>query len=399
MAHGDVGANGQPIRIYTYLTESVTDCGGTDIQGPNVIAHEYGHLLGLPDVYQAVDGIEPQNRWWNVGCFGLMAAGSWGCGSGPLPNRYGPVHQSVYMKERLGWMPVEQVGPVLETEYVLKPAETTGRGLQIQLPTGEFFLLEYRVRTGFDATLPAAGVLLYEVDNNFANRVVPEGLPPATRYHLIEADGDHALRKVEADGGNRGVPGDVFGIEGHNGPYSSAPGDVRLITHEGTPTTVTIHSVTVDGDVARIVLSTAPTPTLVASNAAADARILENGTLATFRLAGGAQPYDVTLEEGTGLEGTVVMNGTEGQVVGTPFASGTVPIGLSVTDALGTHVELGIDLQVLGVDLELTDLVDAALHLAPSTGEAALFLDGQGNRNGAPDIGDLRAYLRRAGGS
>ncbi|MGD2071544.1 MAG: M6 family metalloprotease domain-containing protein, partial [Gemmatimonadota bacterium] len=224
----DFGANGTPIRAYTYLTQSATDCTGEAPQGPNVIAHEYGHRLGLPDWYQAVEGIEPWKRHWNIGCFGLMGAGSWGCGAGEKLDNFGPVHPSAFSKVVLGWMETETVTDVLEREYVLEPAQTTGQALYIPLGSGESFYVEYRPRIGFDAWLPAGGVLVYHRDEDPRSRTVPAGLPPAKALHLVEADGDHALRKVEAQGGNRGESADVFGIDGRTGPYSSADGTVRL---------------------------------------------------------------------------------------------------------------------------------------------------------------------------
>jgi len=49
------------------------------------MAHELGHLwFGLPDLYHLVGG--PGEVWeqrrWVVGCWELMAAAAWGCGTG-----------------------------------------------------------------------------------------------------------------------------------------------------------------------------------------------------------------------------------------------------------------------------------------------------------------------------
>jgi M6 family metalloprotease-like protein len=393
----DLDPDGQPIRVQVYLTESVADCSGTAIQGPNVIAHEYGHLLGLPDVYQAVEGIEPEKRHWNVGCFGLMAAGSWGCGTGAKSDDFGPVHPSALMKERLGWMTILPVGEVREQTFLLEPAQTTGSGLSVEVEDGTV-IFEYRPRIGFDAWLPVGGVLVYHHDPDADARTVPPGLPPAKWYHLIEADGDHALRKVEAAGGNRGTATDAFGLGGRTGPYSGAPGPVPLLGHEGRPMTLTIHSVeVVDEGLARLVLSTAREPAVTAASVSPGARVLEEGELAALRVAGGAPPYQGSVDD-PALDGVVAFDGFEATLRGVAWVAGPLEVTVALTDALGTTVDVLVPIQAEGPAGGFEALLDRVLIAGTPFDEPAAYLDGQGNGNGFADVGDLRVYLRRRAG-
>jgi M6 family metalloprotease-like protein len=397
-ATADIGVDGTPIRAYTYLTQSATDCTGVEPQGPNVIAHEYGHRLGLPDWYQAVEGIEPWKRHWNVGCFGLMGAGSWGCGSGVKLDNFGPVHPTAYSKIVLGWMETEVVTEVFEQEYVLEPAQTTGRALEIPLDASgeETLYVEYRPRIGFDHWLPAGGVLVYHWDEDPGARDVPAGLPPAKKLHVIEADGDHALRKVEAEGGNRGEETDVFGIDGRVGPYSSEVGPVRLYRHGGQPVSVTLHSVEVEGDVARVVISASAFPAVMAAEPGEGLRALESGTLGQLRVAGGAMPYTVVdADPWADFQGIVV--GNEVRLEGTPLNVGQVELSFRIEDALGAATAGTLTIDVEDADIDLETLVDAVASVAGGGSEEADYLDGQGNRNGRPDVGDLRAFLVRKG--
>jgi M6 family metalloprotease-like protein len=80
----DLRPNGQPIGVDDYIMQSVVDCNGAP-QTISTIAHETGHAFGLPDFYHPVAGILPSQRRWVMGCFALMAAGSWGCGNAPAP--------------------------------------------------------------------------------------------------------------------------------------------------------------------------------------------------------------------------------------------------------------------------------------------------------------------------
>jgi M6 family metalloprotease-like protein len=75
----DIGVGGDTIRIDDYITQGVADCAGAEVQDASTMAHELGHAFGLPDYYHWVDrSAGPRGRRWVLGCWELMAAGSWG---------------------------------------------------------------------------------------------------------------------------------------------------------------------------------------------------------------------------------------------------------------------------------------------------------------------------------
>ena len=47
----DARTGGGMIQINGYITQSAVGCDGQSVQIANVIAHEYGHVLGFPDYY------------------------------------------------------------------------------------------------------------------------------------------------------------------------------------------------------------------------------------------------------------------------------------------------------------------------------------------------------------
>lgn len=251
----DLTPSGGLIYADDYIVQSTVSCSGTEIQTASTIAHEMGHILGLPDLYDNTEGSLPTLRNWVVGCWSLMAAGAWGCGS--TAERIGaerPPHYGPWEKMTLGWLSdLRTVGDVQNEEFVLQPARESGSALQIHLSSSEYLLVEYRDRTGFDRDLPAAGVLVYHVDENRTQR------PCRTcdrLYHvaLVEADGNDALVRLDAEGGNRGEAGDVFASTGPARLTNSTAPSTRL--NSGAASAVSFYNIAVENGVARLLLST-----------------------------------------------------------------------------------------------------------------------------------------------
>ena len=255
----DPRPDGGFVQVDGYIVQGATDCEGEDVQIANVISHEYGHVLGLPDFYHPTADGGAVGRRWVLGCWALMAAGAWGCG--PVSEHrglYGPSHMSARSKNVLGWLDFTEVGlePVRNREYVLDPVQTSGDALRIQLDEGgsEYLLVEYRAQVGFDHGIPADGVLIYHQDLGAATRPDPSsGLPYFLA--LLEQDDNDGLIRNSFEGGNRGEAGDAWGVGG-------VPNELNSITspstrlNDGSATEVTFRSIVVENGQARITLST-----------------------------------------------------------------------------------------------------------------------------------------------
>jgi M6 family metalloprotease-like protein len=258
----DSQPGGEPIVVSDYIVQGATDCGGVEAQKATTIAHELGHVLGLPDLYDRSRGTEPEYRHWVVGCWSLMAAGSWGCGTENREAWVRPTHMGAWEKEWLGWLTeVEEVEPTLIQEYTLTPVISSEHVLKIlledgvQADTNEYLLVEYRTQDGFDEDIPASGVLIYHVDPTMPHNQLLWHEPQWYKVSLLEADGNNTLQRNFAGGGNRGEAGDAWGVtESGRIAYSTVPSS-RL--NSGAVSPVTVHAITVAGGEAHITLSTA----------------------------------------------------------------------------------------------------------------------------------------------
>ncbi len=392
----DLRPDGTPIRADGYIIQDATNCTGTRPLYATTIAHELGHVLGLPDLYHAIGSSLPGTRRWVIGCWDLMSAGSWGCGDGGAPARaMVPTHMGAWSKGQLGWVTPTLVAPdVRDREYELRPVRTSGDVLRIPLGAAEYFDLEYRRRESFDVDLPASGVLMYRVDDTKSQYPCPS-CPPLYRVSLVEADGDGALIRSAVQGGNRGVAGDAFGRV--SGQIVSAASTPSTRTNDGIAKPVTIHSIVLDqaAGVARVRITTAAQP-MVAATPLAETTA---GTAVRreVRVTGGVHPYAWTIT-GALPDGLTGTTGAERFVIeGTALAAGTFPITVAVRDAAGLASSQSLSLVVREPVLTRARLLrtfTGAAGAEPLTAGEVAYLDRQGNRNGRYDVGDLRAYLR-----
>ena len=98
--------------------------------GVGVFAHEYGHDLGLPDLYDTSGG-ENGTGFWT-----LMSSGSW-IDTGQDTTGNAPSHMGAWEKFQLGWLNYEVAYAGQKSEHKLGPMETNtkqAQGLFVVLP-------------------------------------------------------------------------------------------------------------------------------------------------------------------------------------------------------------------------------------------------------------------------
>jgi immune inhibitor A len=157
-----------------------------------VFGHEFGHVLGLPDLYDT----DYSSR--GLGSWSMMAGGSWNGGG------LSPSHFDAWSKYQLGWVsPVnvdnDSVGvniPSIEDTAISYIIWTEG-----QL-SSEYFIVENRQQIGFDSYIPSSGLLIYHIDESVSGN--------SNDWHplvmLEQADGLFDLQ----NNSNSGDSGDPF---------------------------------------------------------------------------------------------------------------------------------------------------------------------------------------------
>ena len=190
------------IKINDYIIQPEILNGG--LQTIGVFAHEYGHALGLPDLYDTDSSSEGIGNW------ALMAAGSWNSSSRAGDS---PAHLSAWSKYKLGWISPTLVNGTLTNESI---SEASNQADVYQLLNGspstggEYFLIENRQKSGFDTGLPGVGLAIWHIDETQSNNdnecVTVTGCTNRYKVALEQSDGLFDLEKNN----DRGDTGDLF---------------------------------------------------------------------------------------------------------------------------------------------------------------------------------------------
>jgi len=171
-----------------------------------VIAHEFGHDLGLPDLYDTdYTGAQYVSHW----C--LMGEGSWNG-----PNRVGesPAHMMGWCKLQLGYVNGSQLLQATSaTSVVVDPLENPTLGVhlvKIPIDGTHYYLIEVRQQIGYDQYLRGKGVVLSYVDETLASG-----------KGIVKVIDSHPATATKDDGAFDVGPGAVSS-------YVSAPGQFSM---------------------------------------------------------------------------------------------------------------------------------------------------------------------------
>jgi immune inhibitor A len=192
------------VYLHDYDMDPEIQSGGLVHMG--VFSHEFGHILGLPDLY------DRYYSSYGLGYWSIMAHGSW--------NNEGktPAHFDAWCKKRLGFSEADQL-TTNQTNVEILQAETSPVSYRLWtsgMGGSQYFLVENRQKTGFDTYLPGQGLLIYHVYENVSDTGANDnewcpGNPAYLHYKvaLEQADGLFQLEGCY-DSPNKGDAGDPF---------------------------------------------------------------------------------------------------------------------------------------------------------------------------------------------
>ena len=206
----DLGANGSNVIVKSYAVNPELagggDCYTNTIRPIGVYAHEFGHILGLPDLY---DRDNSNGDSEGIGHWCLMANGSWQGWGGDTP-----AHMSSWCKSEMGWL--EPV--VLSSDEIslnIPQVETNPYAVKIWEDDyfwSRYFLVENRQPVGFDSDLEGPGLIIYHVDENRRYGSYRFSSGPANddeTHKLVDVEEADGLDDMDNEV-NRGDAGDPF---------------------------------------------------------------------------------------------------------------------------------------------------------------------------------------------
>jgi M6 family metalloprotease-like protein len=214
------------VTISSYIINPETRDYG--MVGIGVLCHEFGHALGLPDLYDTNDDNGDSE---GLGNWCLMASGGW------LSNESKPAMMSAWCRNELGW-----ISPTILTsngQYTLSPAASGTSCYKIPTSkTNEYFLLENRYKTGLDSSLPGSGLAIYHINTDKSSNADEDD----KFVDLEEADGLNHLDKSS----NRGDSGDVFPGSSDNNEFNDTT-NPDAENNDGTATGIVVQDIQLVG--------------------------------------------------------------------------------------------------------------------------------------------------------
>jgi M6 family metalloprotease-like protein len=229
----DPSAEGGTIHISDYfmasaLGGSATGCDSTRIMPIGTAAHEFGHALGLPDLYDTGGPTEGIGNW------GLMGAGN-------FTSPASPSRMEAWSLNELGWVTVAPLTTTGTYGFGAAPVSDTAFIVDVQgaNPRNEYFLLENRqasladtamirfmcTRSGQTVPPCGGGLLLWHVDRQKMDTYLSGGnsvnVGTIHGLRLMQAD---ALRQLDDPGASfprrRGDAGDPYPGVANNSTFS-----------------------------------------------------------------------------------------------------------------------------------------------------------------------------------
>ena len=261
---GDRDATGRRVRIAPRM--GTVQRARDFVEAVGSMCHEYGHVLGLPDLYNTSylvqKGAGPEEDSAGIGGWGLMGWGAMGWNGDDGPNSL-----CAWSRMQLGWGKVVEIARERE-EMRLPEVGREGEIYRIPLGPDESFLLEHRRRTSsyYDRHLPGEGLLIWHIHLRGVDLECADGRWLDAGYPLgetadAEEGGDnldfwaHDAEYARLHAGNLGDDTDPFdGVRYRTFTSETNPASFTIFGRRS----VHVEAIEIDGDLAKAQVQTAP---------------------------------------------------------------------------------------------------------------------------------------------
>ena len=136
------------------------DSATSTIEGIGTVVHEFGHVLGLPDLYDT----KKTNPRKPLGSWDIMASGSYNCPNNTYNTQCcSPPLFSAFERMSLGWFTPTELN---DTGSVKLDKLDDNIAFSVTNPKNpnEMFLLEYRTKKNWDRGQKSSGMLIWHID-------------------------------------------------------------------------------------------------------------------------------------------------------------------------------------------------------------------------------------------
>ena len=220
--------------IDTYACSNEIDRLG-NIEGIGTFCHEFSHCLGYPDFYDTIYGGHFGMSSWD-----LMDSGSYN-GNGFLPAGF-----SAYEKWMAGWLTPTELGQQGVTVKGLK-AISEGGGAYVIYNDGhrdEYYILENRQKSGWDAGLPGKGMMITHVDfdKTIWEANMPNTIADEEQAELYELDATNDHQRFTIFHADNNLSKTTQSLSRDLYPY----GNVNALTNTSTPS-AKLYNMNTDG--------------------------------------------------------------------------------------------------------------------------------------------------------
>ena len=179
--------------INNYACSGELDGSSGKRAGIGTIAHEFGHVIGLPDLYDIAYGQNYEDEA-TPGAWHIMDGGSYN-NDGKTPPNY-----TIYDKYFLGWKTPINPAATAQNLSLIANGQSGYQGYQIASSnslltannTNTVYYIENRQQSGWDAYLPGHGLVIWKIMYNQSvwNDNAPNATPGTLRYTIVSASGN-----------------------------------------------------------------------------------------------------------------------------------------------------------------------------------------------------------------